>query len=312
MSEAKSSNVIHVGGLDAQVTHELLTQAFVPFGDIASIQLPIDPDSNVHRGFAFVEFESANDAREAIDNMHLSELLGKVIKVTSSKQSKIKFDSSKPVWSDEHWLKEHALKTEDDGADQQQPATEEGGVAAEGEAGTSDEPQPKKVKRTTENPRVFFDIDIGGTKAGRIIMELRADVVPKTVKNFLALCTHEKGFGYKKSVFHRIIPEFMCQGGDFTKHNGTGGKSIYGDTFNDENFVLRHVKAGTLSMANAGPNTNGSQFFLTLAETKWLDNKHVVFGSVVSGMDVVKKMEKQGSSSGKTTKKVTITDCGEL
>ncbi|XP_078522905.1 peptidyl-prolyl cis-trans isomerase A-like [Lissotriton helveticus] len=160
--------------------------------------------------------------------------------------------------------------------------------------------------------RVFFDVTADGTPLGRIEMELRADVVPKTAENFRALCTMEKGFGFKGSCFHRIIPEFMCQGGDFTNHNGTGGKSIYGAKFADENFTLKHTGSGILSMANAGPNTNGSQFFICTAKTTWLDGKHVVFGSVVKGMDVVCAMEKFGSSSGKTSKKIVIADCGML
>ncbi|XP_042277856.1 peptidyl-prolyl cis-trans isomerase A [Thunnus albacares] len=162
------------------------------------------------------------------------------------------------------------------------------------------------------NPKVFFDVTADGSSIGRVVMELRADVVPKTAENFRALCTGDKGFGYKGCTFHRIIPGFMCQGGDFTNHNGTGGKSIYGNKFADENFTLKHTHAGILSMANAGPNTNGSQFFICTAQTSWLDGKHVVFGSVVEGMDVVKKMESFGSQSGKTSKKIAIADCGQL
>ena len=168
--------------------------------------------------------------------------------------------------------------------------------------------------------KVFFDIDIGGEHAGRITFNLEDKVVPKTAENFRQLCTGEstatssqgKALHFKGSSFHRIIPGFMCQGGDFTKGNGTGGESIYGAKFADENFTLKHKGIGILSMANAGPNTNGSQFFICTAETAWLDNAHVVFGKVDSGMDVVEKMEAVGSAQGATRTEVMIRDCGEL
>ncbi|KAG8345450.1 21 kDa cyclophilin [Trypanosoma vivax] len=173
-----------------------------------------------------------------------------------------------------------------------------------------------------KNPIVFFDISIGSQPAGRVEMELFKDIVPKTAENFRALCTGEKGIGksgkplyYKGSKFHRVIPRFMCQGGDFTNGNGTGGESIYGLAFPDESFAGRagkHFGPGTLSMANAGENTNGSQFFICVAPTQWLDGKHVVFGQVTKGYEVIEKVESNGTSSGATRQPIVIADCGEL
>lgn len=169
------------------------------------------------------------------------------------------------------------------------------------------------------NPKVFFDIRIGNEPVKRVTFELYKDVTPKTAENFRALCTGEKGKGkqgknlhFKGCGFHRIIPGFMLQGGDFTRGNGTGGESIYGAKFRDENFKRKHDKPGLLSMANSGPNTNGSQFFITTVPTPHLNGKHCVFGRVIEGLDIVKLVEKQGTSSGKPKMKVSIADCGEL
>ena len=171
----------------------------------------------------------------------------------------------------------------------------------------------------TVTEKVFFDITIDGEAAGRIVFGLFGNTVPKTAGNFAALTTGEAGVGnsgkplyFKGSAFHRIIPGFMAQGGDFTNGNGTGGESIYGSKFADENFTLKHSKPYLLSMANAGPNTNGSQFFITFAATSWLDGRHTVFGEVIEGVDVVLKLEKIGSGSGTTSKKAVIADCGKL
>ncbi|KAM7193412.1 peptidyl-prolyl cis-trans isomerase [Rhypophila sp. PSN 637] len=176
--------------------------------------------------------------------------------------------------------------------------------------------------------KVFFDVEWEGPvldasgkptrevkqQSGRINFKLYDDVVPKTTRNFLELCTGQNGYGYKGSSFHRIIPEFMLQGGDFTRGNGTGGKSIYGEKFADENFQIKHTRPGLLSMANAGPNTNGSQFFVTTVKTSWLDGRHVVFGEVAddASMNIVRALEATGSSSGaiKYSKKPTIVNSG--
>ncbi|KQK24219.1 peptidyl-prolyl cis-trans isomerase [Brachypodium distachyon] len=170
------------------------------------------------------------------------------------------------------------------------------------------------------NPRVFLDVTLNDAPAGRIEMELYAKEVPKTAENFRALCTGEKGVSksgkplhYKGSTFHRVIPGHICQGGDFTRGNGTGGESIYGDKFPDENFCQKHQhEEAAVSMVNAGPNTNGSQFFICCKDAHWLDGKHVVFGRVVDGMEVVKTIESVGCSSGATSKVVKIADCGQV
>ncbi len=189
-------------------------------------------------------------------------------------------------------------------------------------SGCATSPSPavaQDVSTANVTHTVYFDLEIGGQPAGRVKIGLFGDVVPETAENFRALCTGEKGMGksgkplhYKGSKFHRVIPGFMCQGGDFTQGNGRGGESIYGEKFKDENFVLKHTEPMLLSMANAGPNTNGSQFFITTAVTAWLDGKHVVFGKIVEGQEIIRGVEKQGSRGGKTMVDIVIADCGEL
>jgi len=312
---SSDKRTVYVGGLADEVTEKLLNDAFIPFGDISDIQMPVDYETQRHRGFAFVEYETAEDAAAAIDNMNDAELLGRTIRVNVAKPQRIKEGSTRPVWADDEWLQKHAgatLKNDDEVTTK--PTVEN---VEMNETDTSEnaktEVEPSKESTTAQrNPQVYFDMRIGTHDAGRIVILLRADVVPKTAENFRSLCTHEQGFGYKGSTFHRVIPEFMCQGGDFTHNNGTGGKSIYGKKFADENFILKHGNFGTLSMANSGPNTNGSQFFITVTKTDWLDGKHVVFGHVISGADVVRKMEKCGSKSGNPTQKISIVACGEL
>ncbi|CAD8125555.1 unnamed protein product [Paramecium sonneborni] len=159
---------------------------------------------------------------------------------------------------------------------------------------------------------VFFDISFGGQQPQRIVFRLYDDVVPKTAANFRQLALNKPGEGYKGSPFHRVITDFMAQGGDFTKQNGTGGRSIYGEKFPDENFKIKHTKPGLLSMANAGPNTNGSQFFITFVPCPWLDNKHVVFGEVVDGWPTLELLKKNSSQQGQPKTQIKIADSGTL
>ncbi|XP_023209840.1 peptidyl-prolyl cis-trans isomerase E-like [Centruroides sculpturatus] len=195
-----TKRVVYVGGLAEEVDEKILHAAFIPFGDIVDIQIPLDYETQKHRGFAFIEFEMAEDAAAAIDNMNDSELFGRTIRVNIAKPMKIKEGSVKPVWADDSWLKEYAGKTlnesEETEDNNKRPAEES----------LEDEPEKKKMKA---NPMVYFDIKIDGRDVGRIRILLRKDVVPLTAENFRCLCTHEKGFGFKGSTFHRIIPQFV-------------------------------------------------------------------------------------------------------
>uniref|UniRef100_A0A8D0CG86 Peptidyl-prolyl cis-trans isomerase n=1 Tax=Scleropages formosus TaxID=113540 RepID=A0A8D0CG86_SCLFO len=282
---AANKRVLYVGGLAEEVDEKVLHAAFIPFGDITDIQIPLDYETEKHRGFAFIEFELA----EVSYQKNESELFGRTIRVNIAKPMRIKEGSSRPVWSDDDWLKKFSGKTKE----------EEEGTESAGEGVKETQEGEPPAKKGRANPQVYMDIKIGNKPAGRLRFLLSVSLLPF------------KGFGFKGSSFHRIIPQFMCQGGDFTNHNGTGGKSIYGRKFDDENFVLKHTGPGLLSMANSGPNTNGSQFFFTCDKTDWLDGKHVVFGELMEGMDVLRAMEAQGSKDGKTKQKVIISDCGE-
>lgn len=315
MAQNANKRMLYVGGLADEVNQEMIRAAFIPFGDLIEINMPLDYATQKHKGFAFVEFEEKEDAASAIENMNDAEICGRTIRVNLAKPIRATESSTRAVWQSDQWLQKYAGKAEDGQVTGASGTTSNGQENGEQPAEKADQQEtvqavskpPKK-----SNPEVYFEIRVDGRFVGRLKILLRKDVAPLTVQNFLALCTHEQGFGYKNSTFHRIIPGFMLQGGDITRGDGTGGKSIYGTKFEDENFVLKHTMAGMLSMANSGPNTNSSQFFITTVATPWLDGKHVVFGQIIQGMDVVKKIEECGSKSGKPSKKVVIANCGEV
>uniref|UniRef100_A0A914GSG0 peptidylprolyl isomerase n=1 Tax=Globodera rostochiensis TaxID=31243 RepID=A0A914GSG0_GLORO len=298
---------VYVGGFGEEVNEKILTLAFIPFGDIVGVSIPLDNETGKHRGFGFVEFELPEDSAAAIDNMNDSEIYGKTVRVNFARPPKVNERSQRPIWADDEWLKQYGQ-----GSGQNEAENGGGKPVEEAAAGSAAEMEENGGEKSQKLQRVYLGIKIGIRYIGRIVIELRSDVVPKTAENFRALCTGERGFGFEGSKFHRIIPKFMLQAGDFTAGDGTGGHSIYGEKFEDENFKLKHLMPGTVSMANCGANTNGSQFFICTEKAEWLDGKHVVFGHVVEGMNIVRQVEQQGTPAGKPTMQVSISECGEL
>ncbi|PIA14175.1 putative cyclophilin type peptidyl-prolyl cis-trans isomerase [Coemansia reversa NRRL 1564] len=282
--DTSNKRTVFVSGLALEVDEKTLHSVFITFGEIVQVILPPDPSSsNRHRGFGLVEFEEEEDARAAISNMNDAELFGKTITARTARPGSNTVNSGSMIFNKESLINNMPIASQ-------------------------------ATSKNISNTRVFLEVAFDGKPNGKIEIELRDDIVPRTVENFRALCTGEKGFGFKNSSAHRIIPGFMMQAGDFINANGTGGKSIYGNSFDDENFILKHDAPGVLSMANSGPNSNGSQFFITFDKTPWLDNKHVVFGKVIRGMDILRMVESLGDKDSPTNpkKRVTICSCGVI
>ena len=230
-----NKNVIYVGGLTENVTEKIVYDAFIPFGDIVQCNVPLDFESNSNRGFGFVEFADKDDAAEACDNLDDSEMFGRTLRVAIARPQQIKEGWGRPIWSDDNWIQKYGQGGENNENNMSDDEKTQEELEAEQLAKAEKEGADRQGKR----PRVFFDVKIGAHFAGRITIELRNDLCPRTAENFRQLCVHTKGFGYKNSKFHRIIPDFMLQGGDFTHGNGTGGKSMR-NIYKKLKFLILH------------------------------------------------------------------------